>query len=259
MGKFDKAAKLLGKIAEEATPKVEEAVTKLKKPHYSELPDVAADMKPRKMHYSELPDDPNAFTYRNAAQEERAFNSELHKVNNRRLAGGNQPLTPEQFRAYKANKTMPNEPVVPRKVQEQGPVTLAETNKLHHPDISGTVDYARQAEEAANPLLKKSNAIAAMSPLAAAQDLYGEAQESPLGQAATYWNKVKSMLADKAAQQMDLTGGKDPEFQKTASGVLSTTLDPVNFIPGAGGLAAGAAEMLAKEPEDENNLKKKKP
>lgn len=136
----------------------------------------------------------------------------------------------------KRSKTVdiPPKPIV----SQEGPATLSETNKLYNPEISGVVDY------------KKAKAIA---PMGAAQGLYEDLQRSGLGDMATKWSKLKSMVADKVAGQMDLSGGKDPEFQEQASGVLSTTLDPVNFIPGVGGVAAGAMEMLAREEE----LKKK--
>lgn len=133
------------------------------------------------------------------------------------------------------------QPPPPRPAQE-GPTTLEGSNKLFNPEMSGKINYKPTAK--------------AMMPMAAAQDMFKNLQDSPLGDVATQWNKIKAMLSDKAAKEMDLTGGKDPQFQKNASAVLGTTLDPVNFIPGVGGVAAGAAEMLGRDEEEDPKKKK---
>lgn len=184
---------------------------------------------------------------------ELAFKKELDRINDRRKQSGSFELTPDQFREYQLTKIPPKEKMVGNKgllpiKEEPIPVVGKERDILFDPDLSGQVDYKR---------IKPKGSVSAIAPLAAAEDLYSELQESPIGQAATQWNKLKKMVADKTARALDLTGGKDAQFQKDASSVLSTVVDPLNAVPGAPGLIVGTATLLGKDPEELKKNKKK--
>lgn len=73
----------------------------------------------------------------------------------------------------------------------------------------------------------------------------------PLKSAATAYNNVKNKIADTLANQMDFS--PDKSQKGFISGALSMALDPVNLIPGAAGLGAGALQMMADE-EPKNNF-----
>lgn len=184
---------------------------------------------------------PEAENVYKLSKEDQLLNDRLLKLNDRRKQSNSVPLTKEQLIQYEKNLTMPVDPLVGNKPsipKQEGPATLSETgNKTFDTDLSGQVDYMR----------KKKGTVAAMAPLGAAGELFDAAQQSPLGDLATKWDKIKGMVGDKLAKQLDLSGGKDKEFQQNASDALSTVADPVNLIPGAGGVAASALEMLARE------------
>lgn len=139
----------------------------------------------------------------------------------------------------KAAKIQQQTQIFPEIPKQEGPKTLAEgSNKSFDPALSGKVDYFK----------KSGGSMSALAPLGAAEELFQVAKESPLGEAATKWSSLKNMIANKLAGQLDLSGGKDKQFQENATDVLSTALDPINVIPGVGGLAAtGALEMLSED------------
>lgn len=259
MAGFKQVAKLLGQVAEEGAPKAaslaDELTGKVPKPSQAEqLAQAASEMiEPRpldpqklmqalegksnkKPHYSELPDPPEDAIIKVPKHLQHLYDSPeayaAEKRKNQLMKLGITEPKPTQ---------VPTAPTLPA---EGGPATLSGSNKLFNPEMSGVVNYG--AKKKANMLM----------PMAAAGDLFTDLRNSPLGDAATQWSKIKELVAGKAAKQMDLTGGKDPQFQKDATTVLGTALDPVNVIPGVGGLAAGGVEMLARDEETEK-LKKK--
>lgn len=63
------------------------------------------------------------------------------------------------------------------------------------------------------------------------------------------WEKLKSYITDPLSKQLDLT--KDKSAASDIKSTLNMVGDPLNYIPGAPGVAAGAIQMLGTESEEE--------
>lgn len=66
-----------------------------------------------------------------------------------------------------------------------------------------------------------------------------------------YYEKAKEAITKPLASQLNI--GKNPQDEAMINEALKLGLDPVNYIPGAGGVAAGAVQMLT--PSDEEMAK----
>lgn len=63
-----------------------------------------------------------------------------------------------------------------------------------------------------------------------------------------YYEKAKEAVTRPLAQQLNI--GKNPQDEKFINQSLKIVLDPINFIPGAAGLGAGAIQMLTPSEEE---------
>lgn len=67
------------------------------------------------------------------------------------------------------------------------------------------------------------------------------------------YNKIKDKFFTSGAKQLDFTG-QTPEIVKPAAAAMNMVGDPLNYVPGGVGMAAGAAQMgLDILPEKESN------
>lgn len=73
-----------------------------------------------------------------------------------------------------------------------------------------------------------------------------------LSDVAGAWETAKEKVSKPLAKSLNLSG--NPQDEAAFNQILKTGLDPLNFLPGAAGLAAGAAQMFA--PSDEERAKK---
>ena len=73
-----------------------------------------------------------------------------------------------------------------------------------------------------------------------------------LSDVAGAWETAKEKVSKPLAKSLNLSG--NPQDEAAFNQILKTGLDPLNFLPGAAGLAAGAAQMFT--PSDEERAKK---
>lgn len=116
-------------------------------------------------------------------------------------------------------------------------------------------EFIRDSQAAFDPRFKDSPLLMAGG-LAGANILpTTEQQLNPfarLSDVAGAWETAKEKVSKPLAKSLNLSG--NPQDEAAFNQILKTGLDPLNFLPGAAGLAAGAAQMFT--PSDEERAKK---
>jgi hypothetical protein len=147
------------------------------------------------------------------------------------------------------------------KAQEQGKAGVlfrktydpADPNNRVKQDIAAVFepDQVRSVNAAFDPRFKKSPLVLA----GAGATTTGEKMDplQYLSGAASLYKTALGKAHEKLANEMDLT--KDKSAKDDLKSAMGLVLDPVNLIPGAAGLGAGAMQMLGEEKKDWSSIR----
>lgn len=131
----------------------------------------------------------------------------------------------------------------------------ADPNNRVEQDIAAVFNPSqiRSKFAAFDPRFKNSeNVLAGTAAIPAADinplEAFKGVQENILEPVVSRYNKLKSYITEPLSKQLDLT--KDKSASKDLKTALDMGLDPVNLIPGAAGIGAGALQILGEEEEE---------
>lgn len=109
--------------------------------------------------------------------------------------------------------------------------------------------YKTAIDQGTNTMMYKKLGLGAI-PVADINPLeaFKGVQKNILEPVVSRYNKLKSYITEPLSKQLDLT--KDKSVSKDLKTALDMGLDPINLIPGAAGIGAGALQMLGEEEEE---------